>query len=259
MGLVQSGRPPKSGERYPGGQLKPADGREPLSPALLRRIFRSAEEGHGDARLASQVGRLVFYRLLSAAEATTAFQVAEVYGRFEAQSGVRRSTRSPSYETGFNGGRAGDELAALVDPETIERMRTIEAAWLALQDELSDYPRRVRAAIETLCVNDEAIGSLLLPDVRKILAKLAAFFRSGRAKKRRRRSALMVVGREHRAIPIDTPAPRRIDRDKEAWLAVQRKLSPQLDERELQDAYGIFVAMKDRGRFNESQAPYTPR
>jgi hypothetical protein len=245
------GRPPKAGDRYPGGQLKP-DTREPLAPALLRRIFRAAKEGYADARLASQVGRLLYHRELTSGEAGTAFHIAEIYGRFEAQHGTRRTTRSPSYETGFSSaGRA----TALLTSEDIERIQAIEAAWRALQDELEEYPRWVRGAIETLCVDDGAISSLYLADVRRVLAKLAMFFRSRRSKKsRRRRVSLMVVGPEHRAAPLPPAEPaHRIDRDKEAWLAVQRKLRPDLEDRELGEAYEIFVALKARAQFNDSK------
>lgn len=100
--MVQSGpgRPKKPGERYPGGQLKPGSG-EPIAPTVLRRIFRDAEDGYADARLGSQVGRLYFHRQLTSTEASTAFYIGEIYGRYEAQIGKRRSTRSPSYESGL--------------------------------------------------------------------------------------------------------------------------------------------------------------
>ena len=45
----------------------------------------------------SIIGRLLH------GEAATAFQIGEVYGRYEAQIGKRRTTRSPSYESGFGG------------------------------------------------------------------------------------------------------------------------------------------------------------
>jgi len=252
---IRAGRPRQAGERYPGGQLKPADGSMPLSPALVRRIFRAAEEGYADARLASQVGRLLHQRQLTSAEAATGFHIGEIYGRFEAQHGRRRAVRSPSYESGFSAAGAGQNI----DDEDDERALAIDANWKSLQDELEEFTQRMRRLLEALCVDDEAINSRDLADVRPILGKLAAFFRSGRSKKRRRRTAIGVVRHEPREIPIVTPAPRRIDRDKEAWLAVQRKLSPQLDERELQDGYGIFVAVKDRARFNESKSYDTAR
>lgn len=217
-----------------------------MAPALLRRIFRAAEEGYADARLGSHVGYLLYHRQLTTAEATTAFHIGEIYGRYEAQIGKRRSTRSPSYESGFG----GDLRAEWLDEEARDRIAAIKLQWLALQDEIEGYGRQARAMIESLCVNDEPVSAIYLSDIRRILVRLAMFFRSRRAKKRRRRTAGLNV-----AMPLPAPAPqldapRRIDHDREAWLAVQRKLSPSLNERQLGAAYEIFQSVKERTKFN---------
>ena len=239
-----AGRPAKAGERYPSGQLKPTQ-----SPALLRRIFKDAEEGYLDARLGSHIGRLLFHRQLSYSEASIAFQIGEVYGRYEAQIGKRRTTRSPSYESGFG----GDLRPEWVDDELRERVAAIKEQWLALQDEIETYGRQARQMIEALCVNDEPINSLHLADVRRILARLAMFFRSRRSKKRRKRTAPLNVAMAMPAPAAQLEVPRRIDHEREAWLSVQRKLSPHLKERELSVAYEIFQAMKERAAFNNKK------
>lgn len=107
--------------------------------------------------------------------------------------------------------------------------------------------------IEALCVNDEPINSLHLPDLRRILNRLSSFFRSRRSRKRRRRTAQVNVAS---ALPIAVArieTPRRLDRDREAWLAVQQRLRPDLDDRQLSAAYDVFVAVKERASFRDSK------
>jgi len=246
------GRPPKAGERYPSGQLKPE-----IPPALLVRIRAGVERGYLDARLGSQVGRLLFHRELTPAEAAAAFRIGEIYGRFERNNGLPRSTRSPSYEMG-NAGGGGQSL----DAETIQRIAADAETWEALQDELKNYPSRLCNLIEALCVEDEAVSFLELPELRKVLRKLGDFFNKGKPKKKKKgkkKPALMLVGPNHSAAP-PAPKPRRSDRERLAWIAVQRKLRPDLDDGQLAKAFNIYVAMKERADFNESHniAPPEP-
>lgn len=257
--MAKTGRPPKAGERYPGGQLKPE-----IAPALLVRIRTAVERGYADPRLGSQVGRLLFHRELSPIEATAAFRIGEIYGRFERNNGLRRTTRSPSYEMGNAGGMNGqalDQDAVKADTE----------AWLALQDALVEPAtghevdckcricRRRVSLIERLCVDDEPLLPLQLEEVRKLLRQLAHLFKAGRPKKKKKkRPALMVVAGA--ASPSPAPAKtRRINQEREAWLAVQRRLSPNLNEHELSKAYDEFLARKDRGDFNDHEQIAPPQ
>ena len=240
------GRPPKPGDRYPSGQLKKTE----IAPALLARIRTAAERGQLDARFGSQVGRLFLCRELTAAEAATAFRMAEIYGRFEANNGLSRSVRSPSYEAGSRGGGANAP-----DPDKLARIAQDNETWQALQEHLlKNHTRGTRALLELLCVDDRAIHSADLPDVIEALHEIAAVLNAGpRKKRRKKRAALMVVGRAHVPKAAAPPPARRTDHEREAWLKVQRKLSPKMTEPQLQEAYGIFVAMKDRGAFEASK------
>jgi hypothetical protein len=219
----------------------------------------AVERGLVDAKFGSQVGTLLLQRRLTPAEAATAFRVAEIYGRFEGQNGLRRSTRSPSYESGRLG--SGGSLEQLSD-EAAQRIADIHAQWLALQASIEDlYPDSVRAffqmrgLLEGLCVEDTTVPAIHLPHVISALRKLGKFFNSarGRPKKRRKRSSAPIVNGSPTTTPATRPtstSPRRHDHEREAWLKVQRRLSPTLDERQLQQAYEIFLAMKEREAFN---------
>ncbi len=248
MGNQGAGRPPKDGERYPSGGLKPE-----VAPAVLARMRTAVAQGMLDPKFGSQVGRLLMMRALTPAEAAAAFRIGEIYGRFETQNGLRRSTRSPSYESGVSTGGRMD--VSLADDEQDARRRAIEEEWLSLQDELADCPREIRAQLEALCVEDVAVSSLMLPALEKILTRIATVFTSARRpkKKKKKIAALMLVSKEHRAAPKPQLPARRLDTDKTAWLAVQRKLSPHLDEAQLNEAYGIFTAMRDRETFRSDK------
>ena len=232
--------------------------KQEIAPASLARLRVAVERGLADPNFGSQVGLLLMQRRLTPAEAATAFRIGEVYGRFEGQNGLRRSIRSPSYESGLSTGLSRAPLD-LIDEETAARLRDIQAQWTTLQDKLDEYPRHVRTELEALCVEDAPVLYSHLPDIARILRKLALFFNStrSRSKKRKKRATLMIVGRDHIAAPApvrsESPAPRRIDHERQAWLKVQRKLSPQLSERELTEAYEVFVAMKDREAFNATK------
>ena len=205
-GNQAAGRPLKPGERYPSGQLKPE-----IAPSALARLRTAVERGLADPKFGSQVGTLLLQRRLTPAEAATAFRIGEVYGRFEAQNGLRRSTRSPSYESGRLG--SGGSLEQLSD-EGARRIADIHTQWLALQGAIEDlYPDSVRAffrmrgLLEALCVEDTTVPAIDLPDVIGALRKLGKFFNSarGRPKKRRKWSSAPIVN----GSPTTTPARRQ--------------------------------------------------
>jgi hypothetical protein len=121
------------------------------------------------------VARLLFEKKLNDREAAAAFRVGEIYGRYERLHGRRRSAVSPSYTIGRSG---APELAEeRMTGEQIEardkRERDIEAAFLALQDEIPSYPPRWRAMIEHLCVENLHVPEIWLPELRWMLEKIA--------------------------------------------------------------------------------------
>lgn len=254
----RAGAPRQSGERFPSGKLKPKPAGEPIAPAAWARLRTDVVKLTGDARLASQVGRLSFHRQLTDKQTVTAFRIGEIYGAYERFKGKRRSTRSPSYEMGFGG---SDGIAEeLMDAETLAqleaRIRAAETSFLTLQDELESYPRAARAALEQLCVEDCAINPMHLNDIAGLLDRVSKSIGETGSKKRRRRIGQARARASAAPAPSTTtpPAPaRRTDKDKTAWLAFMHAMRPDLDDKELQAAHDFFVAMKDREQFNRGK------
>jgi hypothetical protein len=174
---MAKGRPRKPGERTPCGALKRIG--EGLTPTAIKRIMTNLELGaHDERRFKSQVGMLLFEKKLNQREASVAFRVAEIYGRFERLHGQRRSAVSPSYMIGRGGApeladerMTGDQIGARE-----KRERNIEAAFIDLQDEIASEPRDARDAFERLCVEDRPVPGRL-GDVKRILGRLARKWR----------------------------------------------------------------------------------
>lgn len=131
-------------------------------------------------------------RLLTPAEAATAFRIGEIYGRYEAANGLTRSVRSPSYESGMCAGSN-----ATLTAQAQERIEAARGAWRALQAEFDSYPMQARASvrglIEDLCVADMAVGAAQVDAVKKILRYMGRVLDSGRARKGRSQSAKLVL------------------------------------------------------------------
>src|SRR5262245_29603916 len=116
--MGKKGRPPKAGERYPSGKLKPKSAIEPIAPAQWQRIATEAKRKTIDARLGTELGRLLLHGEISNKHMAVAVRVGEVYRDFERHKRLRRNVQSPSY------GAAGDTSIAeeLMNPEALERL-----------------------------------------------------------------------------------------------------------------------------------------
>jgi hypothetical protein len=173
---MPKGRPRKPGERTPIGALKRVtDGG--LTPTAIKRIGEDLARGAGDKRFESEVGRLLFLKKLNDREAAAAFKVGEIYGRYERLHARRRSAVSPSYTIGRSGApeladerMTGDQIAIAAREK---RERDVEAAFAALQDEIPAYPPRWRSILEALCVENQHIPEVWLPEVRWMLKRIA--------------------------------------------------------------------------------------
>lgn len=139
------------------------------APADIRRILDHALYMAGDRRFGSEVGRLLLYRQFTSAHAAIAFEIGAIYGAFERFEGLKRSARSPAYDSGF--GAPPVETA-----EHIERRAEAKRKFDFLQTCLPVYPPEARTTIESLCVEDLHINPMLLDDVRALLERVAADF-----------------------------------------------------------------------------------
>jgi hypothetical protein len=258
---MPKGRLRKPGERTPIGALKRvAD--SGLTPTAIKRISEDLARGAGDRRFESEVARLLFEKKLNDREAAAAFRVGEIYGRYERLHGLRRSAVSPSYTRGRSGApELADERMTSEQIEAREkRQRDIEAAFLALQDEIPIYPPRWRGMIEHLCVENAHVPEIWLPEVR-LLEKIAKAARiPGQKGDKARGSVSRGSGPGPKGTDVrpngtgsSSIVPRQTD-DRDAWLTVTRKLRPDLDDAALLEAYRFQGALKDRAAFARERA-----
>jgi hypothetical protein len=180
--------------------------------------------------------------------------VGEIYGRYERLHARRRSAVSPSYTVGRSG---APELAdeRMTDEEIAarnKRERDVEAAFAALQDEIPAYPPRWRSILEALCVENQHVPEVWLPEVRWMLERIAKAARIPGQKddKGHRRGgnagkAVPAGGVGHPggtgSPPRGTASPSIVPRhaaDRDAWLTVGRKLRPDLDDAALLERIG---------------------
>lgn len=266
--MGKRGRPPKEGERYPGGKLKhepkPEFLRE-ISPTEVRRIGDHGHDLGADRRLAGEIGRLLLTRQISTMEAAAAWRVADIYGRFEFYSGRRRNTASPSYEmgarsTGEDRDRGEAERAAHDAWDDLQAF--VEARWPMrpftspkVAPDLWRWPRsnRVRDLLEKLCVDDRCIGPAALYEIRAVLHRLAVeHFEIVSAPKKEKRAAPPLstdirqqlrtsdFGRDLQVL-FETAATSA-----EAWPA---EIAKDASER-ISEVRDFFVALREREKFN---------
>src|SRR5215813_3665354 len=163
--VTKRGRPALPGARYPNGERR--EPHDPRAENVFRR-FAELEKTLGlDPRLTSQIGRLRYLKLITDGQAAAADKVGQVYGRFERTHYKRRHSVSPSYQLGR--GRSNHEY----DDDEI---RAAQDDYDAMQDCIPAFPREARDVIEQLCVENCAIASAHLPDVRRVLDRVARVF-----------------------------------------------------------------------------------
>ena len=168
MAKTKRGRPALPGDRYPSGERR--DTNDPRAENVFQR-FADLEKTVGlDPRLTSQIGRLRYLKLLSDGQAAAADKVGQIYGRFERIHARRRHSVSPSYQLGRGHGEREYDT---------DVVKAVEADYRALQDCIPLLPREARDIIEQLCVENCAVPSLYLPEVRVILDRVAAEFGLG--------------------------------------------------------------------------------
>lgn len=240
--MAKKGRPKKAGERYPSGDLKPTT--EPIAPALLARIRTDGVALGLDPRLGCEVGRLLLTSQLTTAQASVAFRIGEVYGRFERLKGKTRSVGSPSYQSGSRGeaGLAEENMTPVELGRLKQSILGAEAEFMRLQDEIPGG--RARAAVEQLCVEDRAVNPMLYPGIRELLEHL------GRRVFRMSSSRKGTGPVSARSSPkTSAPAAPKPNIDRIYWIEVVRRLRPDLSDADLSRAYETQQALKARGTF----------
>ena len=241
------GRPRQSGERYPSGDLKP---KSDIAPALYARYRADVLKFFKDPKLASQLTRLELLGELTKRQAGAGLKLGEIYNRWRRLKRIRSTPKSPNLEGGFSGGA---DLAE--ERMTAEQLQALEDAidkaredYDRVQEELPVYPREVHAAILELCVEDQPISSMFLPEIRIQLNRLAAVFDVRDKRKRRPSRGGMRPLRakaEEKQAPISYRAP---DATLRAVEIVVRKLRPDLADNDLRQVKETVAALVARER-----------
>lgn len=269
MGKGKVGRPSKGGERYPSGKLKPAAPpveatRQPISGALWQRMLKDAENIFGDARFGTELTRLGAIGQLTPSEVSTGIRVAGVYGRFEYYKNLRRSAASPHYIREFIAEGAGSDTELVNFTANIEG-RERDRSWMptereerereateAFKDLQNALPFEHRAQVERLCVENEHVGYQGLIRARLGLAVLKQHFaekdeRGGKkkAKKQKKRAVMPAAV---------APKPPSLNPFKDAFITVQRKINPHLDDESLEFAWNTLCALKSRADFRREKS-----
>jgi len=253
--MAKRGRPRKTGERYPSGDLKHRPEVKPISPALWQRIVQHGKMLGLDERLASELGRLNRFGELTAAQTVAGMRIGEIYGCYEGLKGLKRSVRSPSYNVGFGDASIAEELL------TPEGLKNLEARIRSATEQFQrlvgftgergvfvpgEIPVRLLAPVEMLCVEDRAISPVLLPDIRTLFDRLASNWRIAGAKR--------VRTPQPRAAPAREPAAKpRVDLDRTVWESALRRLRPDLKPEQVRGAYGLVQALKQRAIFRRAK------
>lgn len=258
--MAKLGRPPKS-----------RTGIEPIAPALWDRIRRNVNAGLLPPIHASEIARLAQHGEITSTEAAAAFRIGEIYGRYERCVGCSRSARSPSYEMGYSGHPPENQQERDEERDRTEQDAT--KAWLSLQGMLSKMVvgsvelRR----LEELCVQNEPISPPDVQTVRKILDRLAQYFRvvsAGKNVELKRQARASY--RTPRTVLSNTPAPppRAQGADRASFLASVAPLIPNVSQDQLDKAFDDYCngratenAKRDRETFRQEKAsaPLTKR
>lgn len=263
------GRNRKPGARYPSGKLKPAPKPSvpPITGAEFQRLVRHGHLLAADARLTSELGRLFAAGELTIIQCTAGHRIGEIYGAYERTTGLRRSTRSPSYERSYG-------AAEFESEQQIEFAEAARAQFLRLQDLLLFHAPGARpilragggmlcqhwlmTALEQLCVEDRTVNPAFYPEIRDVLEAVAREYGltkrgpAGRPAPARGISAALPPGANGAALA------RKPDRDRAAWLKVLGRLNPALAAEVLERIYDMAQAIKDRMAFVEASPKLRP-
>jgi len=224
-----------------------------MTGALWQRMLADQSKVFSDAAFATELTRLGATGQLTPREVSAGLRIAGIYGRFEYYKNLSRSSASPYYIREFvaesNGGKEAAEidLGRLLDEDDREaREKEATRAFKELQRIL---PMASRSETEALCVENVHVGYQQLIAVRealKVVIDELPDSTTGLSKKQKR-------ARRKRIRPSLPPptkaAPIKLNPLKDAFMLLQRKLSPQLDADQLEKAWDILCTLRAREDF----------
>lgn len=271
MAYGQPGRPRADGERYPSGKLRPGAPQPAaateMTGALWQRMLQDHSKVFSDTAFATELTRLGATKQLNPREVSAGLRVAGIYGRFEYYKGLRRSAASPHYIREYVSESAGaDPDANMLNPvlnddraigrafDVDDREEREKEALRAFKELQSIIPHTLRASIEALCVENVHIGYQQLAAVRAALALVSDGLpdkTTGLSKKQKRARRKRV--RPQLAEPTKAK-PIKLNPLKTAFIGLQRKLSPHLDDDGLERAWETLNALKSREDFRQEKS-----
>lgn len=267
MGNATRGRPRIEGERYPSGKLKPSAAPGPaseISGALWQRMLADHSKVFSDTAFATELTRLGATGKLTAREVSTGLRIAGIYGRFEHYKNLSRSAASPYYIREFvaegvaiDAGAVdftGSDAGEIGRDETFDREKREQEAVRAFKELQRVLPMSARSHVEALCVENVHVGFQQLIAVREALEIVSDGLPdktsglSRKQKRARRKRIRPTLAEPTRAAPI------KLNPLKTAFIAVQRRLSPHLDDDGLERAWDVLNTLKSREDFRLEKA-----
>jgi hypothetical protein len=265
---AKRGRPAKPGDRYKCGKLRPAETtKQPISPALWQRIKTNGQKIGLDPRLGTELGRLALHDELTSAEVSAGFRIAEIYKAFEGFHGRTRSAAGSSFFRQFVadiekpievGRRRADDYVS-IDREELEREARENF------DVLQYYmPAPQRDLVEQVCVGSRPINPMSISALKLVLQYFFELFRdeknyrSKRGKKFESPKIKFYRPKKDKAKkaekPVETAEPVKwLDARKVSYMQILRILRPDLDNDQLEQAWGVYHALIARADFRKEK------
>lgn len=187
MSNQRNGRRRKAGERYPCGKLRLGS----VPPAQIKRVVAMAARGAADVLLATQLGWLRLDGAITDAQAAAGVSFASLVGQHDAALGLpHRAARSPTYQLGFAGIRAGSSPDA-----EAERVATLRRRHDAAVARLQECGPRVERVVRAVCIDDRVPDWSDRPLLILGLDALVRYFGTAKLMPRRSRGTSTAVPR----------------------------------------------------------------
>lgn len=252
----KGGRPRKTGERYPGGRLKPAT--EGIPPALLARVKANVVKFFADPRFSTPFGTLALEGVFTTPQWGAGNRIGEIYHTYHRLKQLRENPKSPNYEGGFHGSSdLAEERMSKTQLEAHEaKITAAEAAWRTVDSALASVPRNVREGVIELCVNDRSVNPALYGGIARFLDQMSLRWpeaRDRRTDTKRRvlptlRSTPLLATAKTTAAPPKGPDPTTLSLER-----VVHAIRPDLDSAGVRQVTEAFHALRDREVFRRGK------
>jgi len=230
------GRKRKPGERYPSGDLKPA-----TAPALWARIRGVLGEFDPIAR--TELTRLSFADVLSAAQTQAGFYIGDIYRQYFSQKD-RQSTphRRKCFQKIESRLYSRQPLLFIAKDFRVEEWRNIE-------NEVEALPQTLRGAVLDLCLFNEPINPVIYRELRVFLDRIARICGKDWARYQPRELRFPKPVRSTKV----TIKSNDEDVDVTVFEKILLRLRPDLNAKEVSDVRDMLLAIRDREDFRQAK------